>query len=94
MNGPKICSNNLATTVSTEEAGAATPTDASLGDGPTDGAPPPEGDGTAPTDAGSNPGKPDTGESMEAETPTPEAEPSADAPPEAAGSSPDADTTD
>jgi hypothetical protein len=94
-NGPKICSSNLATTVSTEEAGTTAPTDAPTGDGnvaPGDGAPP--GDTGSPTDGGAR-GKPDATEAMEAQAapPKPEAAPPVDAPPETAPSTDDADTT-
>jgi hypothetical protein len=54
--GPNICTNNLATTVSTEDAGAPAPMDAAPGDAkaPVDGAPALDSAGS--TDAGVPPG--------------------------------------
>jgi hypothetical protein len=84
--GPKICSSNLATTVSTEEAGTPIVTDAAAGDAgeggqPADGAT--QGDAAPEPDAGST-STPDATEAKETEAPpTPEAAPPVDAPPDA-----------
>lgn len=66
-NAPSICTSNLASIVSTEEAGAPAPKDAAAGDGRA------PADGSAPAEAGTSPK--DAALPDDAPSPTPEAQP-------------------